>query len=94
MNVILKKTVCFICLLVALVGSNSICFAGTCQGTDGSAYWSTLAHEENSVLASVLYIPYIIFQIPVRIVDAILDPKPTSKATIPPQAHQGPGVVR
>ena len=93
-SVIFKKTVCLLCLLVALVCSNSICFAGTCQGTDGSAYWSTLAHEENSVIASVIYIPYLLLQIPVRIIDAIVDPKPTSKATMPPQAHKGPSVLR
>jgi cytosine/uracil/thiamine/allantoin permease len=94
MSLILKKTVYLICLLALLFCSNSICLAGTCQGTDGSAYWSTLAHEENSVVASIIYIPYLVLQIPVRIIDAIVDPKPTSKATMPPQAHKGPGVLR
>ena len=90
----MKKTVCLICLIVSLFGAQSYCLAQTCQATDGSAYWSTLAHEENSVVASVLYIPYLVFQIPVRIIDAIVDPKPTSQATVPPQAHKGPGIVR
>jgi len=93
-SVIFKKTVCLLCVLFTLVCSNAICFAGTCQGTDGSAYWSTLAHEENSVIASVIYIPYLLLQIPVRIIDAIVDPIPTSKATMPPQAHKGPSVLR
>jgi len=94
MSLSLKKAVCCICIVVALSCVSFPCLAQTCQGTDDSAYWSTLAHEENSVVASVLYIPYLVFQIPLRIVDAIIDPKPTSKATIPPQAHQGPGIVR
>ena len=90
----MKKAVCCVCLMAALSWASVPCLAQTCQGTDGSAYWSTLAHEDNSVLASVLYIPYLFLQIPLRIVDAIIDPKPTSKATVPPQAHKGPGIVR
>jgi hypothetical protein len=53
----------------------------------GSSDWSNLVHQENSIVSSVLYIPYMVFQIPVRIVDAIINPKPTSQATMPPQAH-------
>ncbi|MGA8833793.1 MAG: hypothetical protein ACLQT6_16910 [Desulfomonilaceae bacterium] len=95
MSLSLKKAVCCVCMVIALICANSpCCLAQTCQGTDASASWSTLAHEDNSVLASVLYIPYLFLQIPIRIVDAIIDPKPTSKATVPPQAHQGPGIVR
>ena len=94
MLVSMKKAVCLICLVMSLFGANSYCLAQTCQATDDSAYWSTMAHEENSVIASVLYIPYLVLQIPVRIIDAIVDPKPTSQATVPPQAHKGPGIVR
>lgn len=55
-----------------------------------SSYWSKLVHEENSVLASILYIPYLVGQIPVRIIDGIVNPKPASQATIPPAAHKVP----
>jgi hypothetical protein len=94
MLVSMKKAVCLICLVMSLFGAKSYCLAQTCRATDDSAHWSTLAHEENSVIASVLYIPYLVLQIPVRIIDAIVDPKPTSQATVPPQAHKGPGIVR
>jgi hypothetical protein len=94
MSLSMKKAVSCVCMMIALYCACSPCLAQTCQGTDGSANWSTLAHEDNSVLASVLYIPYLFLQIPLRIVDAIIDPKPTSKATVPPQAHKGPGIVR
>jgi hypothetical protein len=58
------------------------------QETAKSSSWSALVHEENSLLASILYLPYLIAQWPMRISDAILHPKPASQATIPPPAHQ------
>lgn len=94
MSVIFKKISSYSCMVLVVVLINSTCWAGASQQTDSSAYWSTLAHEDNSVIASVIYIPYLLLQIPVRIIDAIVDPKPTSKATMPPQAHKGPGIVR
>ncbi len=94
MGLSLKNAVCCACIVMTLCLSSASCMAQSCQGTESSAYWSTLAHEDNSLLASVLYIPYLAFQVPLRIIDAIIDPKPTSKATIPPQAHAGPGIVR
>lgn len=53
-----------------------------------SSSWSAMVHEENSILASVLYIPYIFAQIPGRLLDGIFNPKPTSRATVPPPAHR------
>lgn len=94
MSLSFKKVVFWACIFFTLTTGSFTCLAQTCQGTDGSASWSTLAHEENSTLASVLYIPYLFLQIPIRIIDAVIDPKPTSRVTMPPQAHQGPGIVR
>jgi len=53
-----------------------------------SSNWSRMVHEENSVIASVLYIPYIFLQLPFRIIDGIFNPKPASRATVPPPAHR------
>ncbi len=82
-----KKIVAFtICLLVALTP-----VAGWTQGcgnASDSSYWSNLVHEENSLVASVLFLPYLAALIPYRIVDGILYPKPTSQSTIPPAAHR------
>jgi hypothetical protein len=55
-----------------------------------SAYWSNLIHEENSIVASVLYIPYLIFATPVAMINGIINPKPASQSTIPPPAHRVP----
>jgi len=53
-----------------------------------SSGWSALVHEENSVWASILYLPYLVGQLPGRIIDGIFNPKPASRATVPPPAHQ------
>jgi hypothetical protein len=74
-------------LLVVIALFPAYCLAGSPEVSD-SSYWSALIHEENSLLASVLYIPYIAFQIPVRIVDGIINPKPASQAVVPPPAHR------
>lgn len=52
-----------------------------------SAYWAKLVHEENSIAASVLYLPYLVLGIPWRCIDSILT-KPASLSTIPPPAHR------
>jgi hypothetical protein len=57
-----------------------------------SSYWSDIIHEENSIVASVLYIPVMVFQVPIRLIDGALYPKPTSYSTVPPAAHQTPPV--
>lgn len=53
-----------------------------------SCWWTGFVHEENSLVASVLYLPYIILIGPVSIVQAIIDPKPATQGTIPPPAHR------
>ncbi|MGB9618575.1 MAG: hypothetical protein ACPL7J_14745 [Desulfomonilaceae bacterium] len=75
--------VCCACLLICYIN-----IAAADQETTKSSSWSALVHEENSLLASILYLPYLIAQWPMRISDAILNPKPASQATIPPPAHQ------
>jgi hypothetical protein len=55
-----------------------------------SSYWTSLALEENSVTASVLYLPYLLLQIPVRMIDGIVNPKPASMSDTPPPAHRSP----
>jgi hypothetical protein len=55
-----------------------------------SSNWSKWIHEENSLSASLLYIPYMIVQFPGRLIDAIIYPKPASMATVPPAAHKVP----
>jgi hypothetical protein len=74
-----------LCLLVVLMPA--VCLGGGCEAAD-SSYWTALVHQENSVVASVLYLPYIILKGPIRIIDGIINPKPTSQATIPPAAHR------
>ena len=81
-----KLLVVGICALMAAFPVN--CFAASPEVSD-SSYWSNIVHEENSIVASVLYIPYVVFAIPVRIVDGIINPKPASQAKIPPPAHMG-----
>jgi len=53
-----------------------------------SAYWTTVLFEENSLRASLLFIPKMFLSMPIRIIGAIRNPKPTTQATIPPQGHQ------
>ena len=59
-------------------------------GSQDSAYWTSLVNQENSLTASLLYVPYMIFSLPVRVIDGIQNPKPTTWATIPPAAHRVP----
>ncbi len=81
-----KMLVVGICVLMAAFPMN--CLAASPEVNDAS-YWSNVVHEENSIVASVLYIPYVVFVVPVRIVDGIINPKPASQARIPPPAHMG-----
>ncbi len=52
-----------------------------------SSYWSRVIHEDNSLTSSILYLPVMVIQIPTRIIDGILYPKPTSLCPSPPPAH-------
>ncbi len=79
---------CFvICMCLIAASAPTICMGDGAEVTD-SSYWSKLVHEENSVVASVLYLPYMALQIPWRIIDGVINPKPASQATIPPAAHK------
>ena len=73
-------------LSLAVVMMPASVMAGS-SSADGSSSWTSKIHEENSVVASILYIPYMVAVIPVRIIDGIINPTPTSMATIPPAAH-------
>jgi hypothetical protein len=74
-------------LCLALVVTPVTASAGSPEVWE-SAYWSNLVHQENSVVASVLYLPYMVLSFPVRIIDGIVYPKPASQSTIPPPAHR------
>jgi hypothetical protein len=80
-----KFMIIWLCL--ATVSVPIQCLAGSSEVTD-SSYWTKLVHEENSIAASILYLPYIAFLIPYRIIDGIISPKPTTQGTIPPAAHK------
>ena len=82
LNIRLIIAVCIICFLTP---SPSICGGSSSQDTSN---WSATIHEENSITASLLYVPYLVFGIPVRIIDGIVNPCPTTQATIPPAAHR------
>lgn len=72
---------------ILIVVPHGLCLGGSSEITD-SSYWSALVHQENSIVASVLYLPYAILQVPIRMIDGFINPKPTSQATIPPPAHR------
>jgi hypothetical protein len=80
----LNRLIACLCVVTLLAPLTvTLCHAG-----DSSSYWSNLVHQENSITASLLYIPYLIFMVPVRVIDGVIDPKPTSQATVPPAAHK------
>ena len=74
-------------LCITILASPLMSFGASSEVKD-STYWSNLVHEENSIVASVLLIPYLIGQVPIAIIDGIVNPKPTSMSTIPPPAHR------
>ncbi|HMK33738.1 MAG TPA: hypothetical protein VK463_01640 [Desulfomonilaceae bacterium] len=78
---IVAAVMCIVCAVLPLG-----CLAGGSEATD-SSYWAGLVHQENSIVASVLYLPYLFLKIPYRIVDGIVNPTPTTQATVPPAAH-------
>lgn len=77
-------------LLIAVIMISVVqpAIASTCGPEDSSAKWSALIHEDNSLISSVLYIPYMVVALPWRMIDGIINPKPTSKSTMPPAAHK------
>jgi hypothetical protein len=76
-------------LCVAIAMTPVLAAAGSAEVWE-SAYWSNLVHQENSIAASVLYLPYLFLSIPVRLIDGVVNPKPTSQSTTPPPAHRVP----
>jgi hypothetical protein len=73
-------------LSLALIAQTGLCFA---DGSEiwKSADWAQRVHEENSIAASVLFLPYIILITPVRIVQGIVNPEPKTLATVPPRSE-------
>jgi len=65
----------------------AVCIGDVAEAAD-SAYWAKLVHEENSIAASVLYLPYLVLGIPWRCIDSIVNSKPASLSAIPPPAHR------
>jgi len=84
----MSRTAVVIGVCVLMLIMPPILTAGA-SGTRDSASSSGLIHEENSIVASILYIPVTILSIPYRIIDGILNPRPTTQSTAPPPAHLG-----
>jgi hypothetical protein len=80
----MRRIICIITLGLLLTVGAAPVMAGS---SNQSSSWSTLVHEENSIVASILYLPYMAAIIPIRIIDGIINPTPASMATIPPAAH-------
>jgi len=55
-----------------------------------SASWSAFIHKENDLLASVLYLPYMVGRLPIGLINGIFNPTPTTLSSIPPPAHRQP----
>jgi hypothetical protein len=82
---IMKLITIALCLIITILPT--VCMGDVSEVAD-SAYWAKLVHEENSLAASVLYLPYLVLGIPWRCIDSILNSKPASLSTIPPPAHR------
>ncbi len=84
----MKRTIAiFFVLLVFVV--TSLCHAAGPPDAKGQSSWAAIVHEENSLRASLLYLPYLALKVPVAIVYGILYPVPTTQSTSPPSAHTG-----
>jgi hypothetical protein len=81
----MKKTFAVL-LALSFIAFSAPAWAGGSVTTPG--FWSNLIHEENSVVASVTYIPYMILKVPVGMVYGIIYPAPTTQATVTPYAHR------
>ncbi len=80
-----RLTVIAICTL--LLAAPTASMAGSAQSAQSSS-WTATVIQENSIAASVLYVPYVFFQIPARIVNGIINPVPLSQSTMPPAVHR------
>jgi hypothetical protein len=65
----------------------AVCMGDVSEVAD-SYCWAKFVHEENSLAASVLYLPFLVLCIPWRCIDSIVNSKPASLSTIPPSAHR------
>lgn len=82
------RRICSLIIIVSICAAPIVCAANS-QDARESSYWSNLALQENSLAASALYVPYMVIQFPVRIIDGIINPVPTSRSDTPPPAHRG-----
>ncbi len=80
------KLIAIVLSVIAII-LPTVCTSQDAEAAD-SACWAKLVHEENSLAASVLYLPYLVLGIPWRCIDSILNSKPASQSTIPPPAHR------
>ncbi len=82
----ITKLIAIVLSLIATV-LPAVCMGDVCE-VDDSYYWAKLVHEENSLAASVLYLPHLVLGIPWQCIDTIVNSKPASLFTIPPPSHR------
>jgi hypothetical protein len=82
----IRKLIAIVLSMIATIVP-AVCVADVSEVAD-SYCWAKFVHEENSLAASVLYLPYLVLGIPWRCIDSIVNPKPASLSTIPPPAHR------
>jgi hypothetical protein len=74
--------------LCVILTMTAVLVPALCLADERSACWSGIVHEENSLAASLLYLPYMALMPWVRIVNGIMYPVPTTQSTIPPPGHK------
>lgn len=85
----MKRIIPLLILCLALLAAPSASVAGSAEVSESSS-WSAMVHKENDLLASILYLPYMIGRIPLGLLNGLIDPKPTSQSSTPPPAHSQP----
>jgi hypothetical protein len=85
-GLIMRRLPIILIMVVAACSSAAVGRAET-DDVEASAYWSHRLHEENSIYASILYFPYGILRMPVGLISAFRNPRPTTQAVMPPAAH-------
>ncbi|MEW6349348.1 MAG: hypothetical protein AB1646_09825 [Thermodesulfobacteriota bacterium] len=81
------KRIIAILIIFSVLVVTPVCHGAGAQDANGQAGWAAVIHEENSLRASLLYLPYMVLKVPVAIVHGILYPVPTTQSTSPPPAH-------
>lgn len=81
-----RKLIAIVLSMIATI-LPTVCMGAVSEVAD-SSYWAKLVHEENSLAASLLYLPYLVLGIPWRCIDSIVSSKPASLSTTPPPAHR------